>query len=126
MRYFLRRASRGREVVAEVLGAEFDGVLVSDCYGAYNVQQGLHQSCWTHLLRDIHRLKEPYPQHQGRAGWAQRVREVYDQAQAYPGPDPGLPATVQRAQRVSPNPPKGNRGGGQRRDEGPGIGLAGT
>ena len=100
VRYFLRRASRGREVVAEVLGAEFDGVLVSDCYGAYNVQQGLHQSCWTHLLRDIHRLKEPYPQHQGRAGWAQRVREVYDQAQAYPGPDPELPATVQRAQRV--------------------------
>ncbi len=27
---------------------------------------------------------------------------------------------------ISPNPPKGNRGGGQRRDEGPGIGLAGT
>ncbi len=100
----LRRPSRGREVVAEVLGAEFDGVLVSDCYGAYNVQQGLHQSCWTHLLRDIHRLKEPYPQHQGRAGWAQRVREVYDQAQAYPGPDPGLPATVQRAQRVKLQP----------------------
>ena len=28
------------------------------------------------------------------------VREVYDQAQAYPAPDPGLPETVQRAQRV--------------------------
>ena len=28
------------------------------------------------------------------------MREVYDQAQAYPGPDPGLPATVQRTQRV--------------------------
>ncbi len=27
---------------------------------------------------------------------------------------------------LNPNPPKGNRGGGQRRDEGPGIGLAGT
>ena len=27
---------------------------------------------------------------------------------------------------ISPNPPKGNRGGGQRRDEGPGIGLART
>ena len=25
---------------------------------------------------------------------------MYDQAQAYPGPDPGLPETVQRAQRV--------------------------
>ena len=29
-----------------------------------------------------------------------RVREVYDQAQAYSGPDPGLPETVRRSQRV--------------------------
>ena len=54
VRYFLRRASRGREVVEEVMGDEFEGVLVSDFYGAYNVHQGLHQRCWTHLLRDIH------------------------------------------------------------------------
>ena len=96
VRCFLRRASRGGPVVEEVLGDEFDGVLVSDFYGAYNVHQGLHQRCWTHpvsstgqaLLRDIHQLKEKHFQHQGVAGWAQQVREVYDQAQAYPGPDP--------------------------------------
>ena len=91
VRYFLRRGSRGSKVVAEVLGDEFDGVLVSDFYGAYNVHQGLHQRCWTHLLRDIHQLKEKYPQHQGLAQWAQQVREVYDHAQAGPGPDPELP-----------------------------------
>ena len=100
VRYFLRRGSRGSKVVAEVLGDEFDGVLVSGFYGAYNVHQGLHQRCWTHLLRDIHQLKEKYPQHQGLAQWAQQVREVYDHAQAGPGPDPELPETVQRAQRV--------------------------
>ena len=105
VRYFLRRVSRGSKVVAEVLGDEFDGVLVSGFYGAYNVHQGLHQRCWTHLLRDIHQLKEKYPQHQGLAQWdqpvrAQQVREVYDHAQAGPGPDPELPETVQRAQRV--------------------------
>ena len=98
VRYFLCRGSRGSKVVAEVLGDEFDGVLVSGLYGAYNVHQGLHQRCWTHLLRDIHQLKEKYPQHQGLAQWAQQVREVYDHAQA--GPDPELPETVQRAQRV--------------------------
>ena len=32
--------SRGRTVVEEVLGDEFEGVLVSDFYGAYNVYQG--------------------------------------------------------------------------------------
>ena len=108
VRCFLRRASRGGPVVEEVLGDEFDGVLVSDFYGAYNVHQGLHQRCWTHpvsstgqaLLRDIHQLKEKHFQHQGVAGWAQQVREVYDQAQAYPGPDPQLPETVRQSQRV--------------------------
>ena len=79
------------------MGDEFEGVLVSGFYGAYNVHQGLHQRCWTHLLRDIHQLKEQYPQHQGLAEW---VREVYDHAQAYPGPDPQLPETVQQSQRV--------------------------
>ena len=43
------------------MGDEFEGVLVSDFYGAYN-DQGLHQRCWTHLLRDIHQLKEKYPE----------------------------------------------------------------
>ena len=28
------------------------------------------------------------------------MREVYDQAQSYPGPDPALPETVRQSQRV--------------------------
>jgi len=86
--------------VEEVLGEEFDGVLVSDFYGAYNVYQGPHQRCWTHLLRAIHQLKERYPQNLALAEWAQGVREVYDRAQAYPGPDPRLPGVARQAQRV--------------------------
>ena len=100
VRYFLYRPSRGRTVVEEVLGDEFEGVLVSDFYGAYNVYQGPHQRCWVHLLRDIHKLNEQYPQHQNLAEWSQQVREVYGQARAWPGPDPGLPDTVQRSRRV--------------------------
>ena len=73
--YFLYRSSRGGPVVEEVLGDEFEGVLVSDFYGAYNVYQGPHQRCWTHLLRDI-QLKERFPEHEGLARWSQRVREV--------------------------------------------------
>ena len=100
VRYFLYRPSRGRTVVEEVLGDEFEGVLVSDFYGTYNVYQGPHQRCWTHLLRDIHQLNEQYPQDPDLARWSQQVREVYDRAQAYPGPDPGLPETVRRSRRV--------------------------
>ena len=100
VRYFLHRPGRSRAVVEEVLGEEFEGVLVSDFYGAYNVYQGPHQRCWTHLLRDIHQLKERFPEHAGLAQWSRRVRQIYDQAQAYSGPDPGLPETVRQSQRV--------------------------
>ena len=100
VRYFVHRLSRANTVVKEVLGEEFEGVLASDFYGAYNVYQGPHQRCWTHLLRDIHELKERFPQHQGLAQWSRQVREIYDRAQAYPGPDPGLPETVRQAQRL--------------------------
>ena len=86
--------------MVEVLGEEFDGVLVSDFYGAYNVYQGPHQRCWVHLLRAMHQLKERYPQEAAVAAWTQGVREVYDRAQAYPGSDPRLPGVVQQAQRV--------------------------
>ena len=100
VRYFLYRPGRSQRVVEEVLGDEFEGVLVSDFYGAYNVYQGPHQRCWTHLLRDIHQLKEQHPQNEDLARWSQQVREVYDHAQAYPGPDPGLLETVRRTRRV--------------------------
>ena len=100
VRYLLYRPSRGGAVVVEVLGEEFDGVLVSDFYGAYNVYQGPQQRCWVHLLRAMHQLKERYPQEAAVAAWTQGVREVYDRAQAYPGSDPRLPGVVQQAQRV--------------------------
>ncbi len=100
VRYFLYRLSRGRQVVEEVLGDEFEGVLVTDFYGAYNVYQGTHQRCWTHLLRDIHHLDESFPEDLSLAQWSQGVREIYDGAQAYPGPEPGLPEMVHQAQRV--------------------------
>jgi len=100
VRYLLYRPSRGGAVVEEVLGEEFDGVLVSDFYGAYNVYQGPHQRCWVHLLRAMHQLKERYPQDLALAQWVQGVREVYDRAQAYHGPDPGLLGVVQQSLRV--------------------------
>ena len=51
-------------------------------------------------MRDIRQLKEQHPQDLVPARWAHAVREVYDHAQAYPGPGPNLPETVQRARRV--------------------------
>ena len=61
-----RRMGISIQSEVSVLGEAFDGVMVSDFYGTYNVHQGLHQRRWTHLSRGIHHirhLKEQHPQH---------------------------------------------------------------
>jgi len=41
------------QVSAKKLLGDFNGVLVSDRYGAYNIHDGLRQLCWAHLKRDF-------------------------------------------------------------------------
>jgi transposase len=43
VRYYEYHHSRGHEVVEALLGTDFQGVLGSDFYAAYNIHQGLHQ-----------------------------------------------------------------------------------
>ena len=93
LRYYLRRASRGSEVVREVLGEEFGGVLVSDFYSAYNFLDGPHQRCWVHLLRDVHELTEHHPQDEALARWAGAVHELYLEAKAYAKENRDAPKT---------------------------------
>jgi len=83
VRYYRYEHSRSQRVVEGVLGEEFQGVLSSDFYGAYNVYRGRHQRCWTHLLRALHDLKEEHPQDDALQTWAQRLRALYDRAQAF-------------------------------------------
>ena len=80
-RYFLRRG-RGKGVVDEVLGPDFQGVLISDFYAAYNHYAGLHQRCWSHLLQEIHALGQLYPDDAGLAHWATAVRAIFDRGKA--------------------------------------------
>lgn len=84
---FIRR-SRRKEVVDELLGDAFAGVLCSDFYAAYDHYPGRKQRCWVHLLRDIHDLTQQYPDDAGLTAWAAQVRAVYDAAQAFADPDP--------------------------------------
>ena len=84
-RYFLRRG-RNKEVVDEVLGDSFNGVLVSDFYAAYHHYPGLKQRCWAHLLRDIHDLKTNYPEDRELARWGEAVHQIYLAAQAFEHP----------------------------------------
>lgn len=81
-RLFLRRG-RNKEVVDEVLGDGFAGVVVSDFYAAYDHYPGLHQRCWPHLLRDIHSLRTVYADDAALARWAKAVRDLYVEAKGF-------------------------------------------
>ena len=84
-RCFIRRG-RNKEVVDEVLGESFGGVLVSDFYPAYNHYPGLKQRCWAHLLREVHELQELYPADAALARWADGMRQLHAEAKAVASP----------------------------------------
>jgi hypothetical protein len=88
VRYYVYDQSRGQHVVEGVLGEEFQGVLGSDFYAAYNVYTGRHQRCWVHLLRDLHELKEEHAQDDAVQSWAQELRALYDRAQVFVKAEP--------------------------------------
>jgi transposase len=100
IRYYEYDRSRSRLVVKRILGGTFQGVLSSDFYDAYNIYPGPHQRCWVHLLRDLHTLKERHAQELEVVQWAQAVRALYDEAQAWIQ-QPGLRTQAERTTRYA-------------------------
>ncbi len=102
IRYYEYHHSRAGEVVKQLIGEEFAGVLGSDFYAGYNSHQGLHQRCWVHYLRDIHDLKKEHPDDEELKTWAKAVKDLYEEAVAWAahGPDPGLSPRHQHQARV--------------------------
>ena len=86
--YYHYEKSRAHQVVEEFLGEAFQGVLVSDFYGAYNVYRGLHQRCWVHLLRDLHFLKEDHADDETVQSWARELRALYDSGVSFVKTEP--------------------------------------
>lgn len=101
IKFLTYRHTRGQTVVTEVLGDDFEGVLVSDFYAAYNIYQGFHQRCWVHYLRDIKKLTEFYPENKQLKAWARQIHILYQYAKAWPGPDQGLPKGIREQLRIS-------------------------
>jgi len=95
IRYYEYHHSRSGEVVKQLIGDDYQGVLGSDFYAGYNIHQGQHQRCWVHLLRDIHDLKEIHPDDAALHAWAKAVKAIYEQATTEPDPDPTLPPSKQ-------------------------------
>jgi transposase len=86
VRYYEYDSSRGQSVVRRILGNQFHGHLVSDFYCGYNDYGCKKQRCWTHLLRDLKKLKEKNESHPNVSEaieWAQSVRALYDEARSW-------------------------------------------
>src|SRR5229473_5059794 len=103
IRYYEYHHSRAGEVVKQLIGEDFQGVLGSDFYAGYNIHQGLHQRCWVHYLRDVHELKKDFPHDEALLSWAKGVKAIYDEAVAWAehGPDPHLTPREQSLARVA-------------------------
>ena len=56
------RPGRGRDVVHETLGADFPGVLVSDCLNIYDDATPVQHKCYAHHLKAISQAIERCPQ----------------------------------------------------------------
>lgn len=90
-RYFLH-GRRTKTMVDSALGPDFDGVLLSDCYAAYTHYPGLKQRCWAHLLREIHDLRQVFPDDTALATWAEAVHALFVEARDTVHPTPELRA----------------------------------
>lgn len=94
------RDNRSHEVVVEILGREFKGVLVSDCFLAYDhrdLADWLKQKCLGHLLNDLSELEETKTR--GAVRFAREVTTVLRQTLALKTEKPNLSpdAFAQRA-----------------------------
>lgn len=85
------RDNRSSDVVVEILGQEFQGILASDCFLAYDEKRlatWLKQKCVGHLLRELSEMKADKT---GRAvQLAQGLTEVLQAALALKAKKPGL------------------------------------
>ena len=86
--YAIRR-SRGREVVYELLGTDFPGVLVSDCLATYDDATVLQHKCYAHHQKAI---SEAIAQHRNNGkGFLRKMRALLRAAVALKARKPFLP-----------------------------------
>src|ERR1700745_148606 len=62
--FYVLAQRRGRELLSNILGKDFGGVLVSDCLAIYDDATALQQKCYAHHHRAIRQAKALHP-HQG-------------------------------------------------------------
>ena len=72
--------SRGHPALDRFFAAEFDGVLVTDFWAAYDAAGRLQQKCWPHLLRDLKEVDEGAENGGDWPDFTKRLRRLYGDA----------------------------------------------
>lgn len=71
---------RGKEVLTELLGEQFEGIGVTDDYSAYQSQFTEHQLCWAHFLRKAIALSLRNPGNRQYARFVKSLFAIYRDA----------------------------------------------
>jgi len=88
---------RGKEQAEAVLGKFFNGIGVTDDYGAYTNLFTQHQLCWAHLIRKAIKLALQHPDEKAYAAFLDDLCDLYQQAIRY---QKDRRLSVSRAQKV--------------------------
>lgn len=73
--------SRGQKVVEDVLGKDYQGVLISDFLSAYNkIASKAKQRCLLHILRDLKKVIRYWQDDKEVLSYCQRLKTLFEQA----------------------------------------------
>jgi transposase len=74
---YIMADTRGAGVLDEALGKDWQGIMVSDFYSAYDNTGSDQQKCWVHLLRETHLLTRGDPDNQERLQLHTELTRIY-------------------------------------------------
>jgi transposase len=79
---YVHHGRRTNEEIDAILGTDFGGTIVADCYAAYDHFPGPKQRCWAHLVRELERLLHEHGSHDETVAWVEGILAIYEQARA--------------------------------------------
>lgn len=78
---FVVGKTRGKGIAEDLLGDDFDGTIITDCYGAYKNLKGDHQVCWAHIIRKARDLSQNQALEEDKRSFADDIyhalQEIY-------------------------------------------------
>jgi transposase len=78
--YHINR-SRGSQIPKDMLGENYPGILITDCYSGYTpIHAGRKQKCAAHLLRDNRDLANAYPDDAQTQAFTRTFKEILQRA----------------------------------------------